>query len=396
MAVAIFLYDLAAQFYYLRGPLFTANAAWAWSPWVGAGLGALCLGWRRAANPALTALALLHYVVTLKNGRLYTEGDAWLWLMVLAFLAIPAKDSPIESYWVGVLKLVGFCVYFFAGLHKIIVPDWRTGIALQNVFLDHDLINARYSFVAETPWMYFLSAWITLFQRLVVPWGLWSSRRELRLVSAGLLALMHYSYMVIMNLGTFSWVGILFLAPFFFDRGHGPNYCRWPKKTRPFDAALAGLAASALIFFPLIHWTKTFGLKTPESVAAISDSGAPGFLLHWGMFAITSLNRYQPVLIFQTCTGRRLVDDQIFWDFGESRDYFRRRALKNALGAQLLVQAQASELEKRVIENTRELVGTKRVVILQITHDAEKVFYDSGEQKVAECPSVLEPVKRAK
>jgi Vitamin K-dependent gamma-carboxylase len=100
-----------------------------------------------------------------------------------------------------------FLVYFFAGVNKLVfgwIP-WTTGVALQNLAVDssfHDFargMNVPY-------WISLVLCYVTLLQRLVVPFGFFFRRG--RIWSVLILGTMHVGYAILMNVNLFPLIGI--------------------------------------------------------------------------------------------------------------------------------------------------------------------------------------------
>ena len=105
------------------------------------------------------------------------------------------------------MVLLQFSVYFYAGVNKLLdgwVP-WITGVALQNLAFD----SSMHEFVRGTHVPYWLSlilCYVTLAQRLIVPFGLFFMRY--RLLSVLILGAMHIGYAILMYVNLFPLVGI--------------------------------------------------------------------------------------------------------------------------------------------------------------------------------------------
>ena len=88
------------------------------------------------------------------------------------------RDNPaLSSTYAWLVVLLQFCVYFYAGINKLLdgwVP-WTTGVALQNLAFD----SSMHEFVRGTHVPYWLSlilCYVTLVQRLIVPFGFFFMR----------------------------------------------------------------------------------------------------------------------------------------------------------------------------------------------------------------------------
>ncbi len=124
------------------------------------------------------------------------------------FSLVKWRDDPVlASTYAWLVVLLQFAVYFFAGINKLIygwVP-WTTGVALQNLAFD----SSMHGFVRGTHVPYWISVflcYITLLQRLVVPFGFFFRRG--RIWSVIILGLMHIGYGILMYVNIFPLVGI--------------------------------------------------------------------------------------------------------------------------------------------------------------------------------------------
>jgi hypothetical protein len=122
----------------------------------------------------------------------------------------PAKwrENPVlASTYAWLVVLVQFTVYFFAGVNKLIDGwgPWTTGVALQNLAVDssmHDYARGIY-----VPYLVSLIlCYVTLFQRLVVPFGFFFMRY--RGWSVLILGAMHVGYDLLMQVAIFPLIGV--------------------------------------------------------------------------------------------------------------------------------------------------------------------------------------------
>lgn len=118
------------------------------------------------------------------------------------------RDNPsLASAFAWLVVWIQFLVYFFAGVNKLVfgwIP-WTTGVALQNLAVDssfHDF--ARGTHVPY--WISLILCYVTLFQRLVVPFGFFFKR--CRFWSVLILGTMHVGYAILMNVNLFPLIGI--------------------------------------------------------------------------------------------------------------------------------------------------------------------------------------------
>jgi hypothetical protein len=117
--------------------------------------------------------------------------------------ANPAMDSAFA--WLVVW--LQFLVYFFAGVNKLVLGwiPWTTGAALQNLAIDssiHDFARGMH----VPYWISLVLCYVTLVQRLVVPFGFFF--RRWRMWSVVILGTMHVGYAILMNVNLFPLIGL--------------------------------------------------------------------------------------------------------------------------------------------------------------------------------------------
>jgi hypothetical protein len=124
------------------------------------------------------------------------------------FCLVKWRNNPaLASTYAWLVVLLQFCVYFYAGINKLLdgwVP-WTTGVALQNLAFD----SSMHEFVRGTHVPYWLSlilCYVTLLQRLVVPFGFFFMRS--RFLSVLILVTMHIGYAILMYVNLFPLIGI--------------------------------------------------------------------------------------------------------------------------------------------------------------------------------------------
>ena len=124
------------------------------------------------------------------------------------FSLVKWRNNPVlSSTYAWLVVLLQFCVYFYAGINKLLdgwVP-WTTGVALQNLAFD----SSMHEFVRGTHVPYWLSlilCYVTLVQRLIVPFGFFFIRY--RFLSMLILVTMHIGYAILMYVNLFPLVGI--------------------------------------------------------------------------------------------------------------------------------------------------------------------------------------------
>ena len=390
LLVLILVFDLTFQVVYLRGPLFTIPQITQWAPWLGAILGLGALIWTPGRRPLIALLALLHYAVTCTSVHMYStsEADSWVWLLALVLVCIPDDGAMTEDFWVGVLKLVGFLVYFFAGLNKAIHWEWWNGQTLLTIIRDPSVTKGPFQIFASMPKVCMVLGWVTLFQRLVVPWGLFSSRVLVRRICAGILVAMHISYMFTLDVGTFSWVGILYLSLFFFPNAPSKNgYFHWPPANSA-RLATASLFAGFLVLMPLLAFAGKFGFPGADLESAMTPRG---FGMRWNMFAESFVKTPLITYSIKTCSGQLLGDENVYWNFGSNTSYFRRRFLVRMMDYEIFSEAShgytgtPGPLEEKLIQNFPEKIAERRVQIFSFGQRDKKLEYDSGSQVLSDC-----------
>jgi hypothetical protein len=118
------------------------------------------------------------------------------------------RENPrLASAFAWLVVWLQFLVYFFAGVNKLVLGwiPWTTGVALQNLALDssiHDFARGMY----VPYWISLILCYVTLIQRLVVPFGFFFMR--FRFWSVLILGTMHIGYAILMNVNLFPLIGI--------------------------------------------------------------------------------------------------------------------------------------------------------------------------------------------
>jgi hypothetical protein len=138
---------------------------------------------------------------------LVSPADEWERSEAGLSLARWRDNPPLASAFAWLVVWLQFLVYFFAGVNKLVfgwIP-WTTGAALQNLAVDssfHDFARGT-----QVPyWVSLILCYITLLQRLVVPFGFFF--RRFRLWSVLILGTMHVGYAILMNVNLFPLIGI--------------------------------------------------------------------------------------------------------------------------------------------------------------------------------------------
>ncbi len=212
--VAIFLNSKPAVWLLLlSAPAVVALFLWGCRRWIQCAVGV----WMSFTMLAMTSLlgmfdstadiwlnyTLLTYVLT----ALITSTDDWE-KQEPGFDRNRWRENPtIRSTYAWYLVFVQFIVYFYAGVNKLVFgwEPWIHGTALQNLAVDSSMRD--YAKGIQVPHLVSLVfCYITLFQRLVVPFGFFF--RRLRIWSALILGTMHIGYAILMHVAIFPLVGL--------------------------------------------------------------------------------------------------------------------------------------------------------------------------------------------
>jgi hypothetical protein len=116
-------------------------------------------------------------------------------------------DATLNSSFAWLVVWLQFLVYIFAGVNKLVLgwAPWTSGAALQNLAIDSSMRD----FVrgVHVPfWISLVLCYVTLLQRLVVPFGFFFRRG--RFWSVLILGTMHLGYALLMNVNLFPLIGI--------------------------------------------------------------------------------------------------------------------------------------------------------------------------------------------
>ena len=116
-------------------------------------------------------------------------------------------DPALNSVYAWLIVLLQFSVYFFAGINKLVDgwQPWTTGVALQNLAFD----SSMHEFARGTQvpyWISLILCYVTLLQRLVVPFAFYFQRY--RFWSVLILGSMHIGYAILMYVNIFPLIGM--------------------------------------------------------------------------------------------------------------------------------------------------------------------------------------------
>jgi hypothetical protein len=210
----VFLSQPAAIWsYFILSPVAVALYVWGRFRWLQVSVGA----WIWFSMVGMTAHATV----------MMSTADFWLsWcfiLYVVAALITPPgqweisqpgfsldrwrQNPTIYSEYAGLVVLLEFTVYFYAGVNKLVNgwTAWVSGVAIQN--LSADLSMHDYARGIHVPFFISLAlCYITLFQRLVVPFGFFIMRY--RGWTVLILGAMHVGYDLLMQVAIFPLIGV--------------------------------------------------------------------------------------------------------------------------------------------------------------------------------------------
>ena len=161
---------------------------------------------------------------------LVSPADEWEKSEAGLSLARWRDDPPMASAFAWLVVWLQFLVYFFAGVNKLVLGwiPWTTGVALQNLAIDSSIHDfARGTHVPF--WISLVLCYVTLIQRLVVPFGFFFMRY--RFWSVLILGTMHLGYAILMNVNLFPLIGIASLLMILPPRM--PNLPRASSKASP-------------------------------------------------------------------------------------------------------------------------------------------------------------------
>ena len=208
-------------------------------------------------------------------------------------------DPTLTSTYAWFVVLLQFAVYFFAGVNKLIdgwVP-WTTGVALQNLAFD----SSMHEFVrgSHVPyWISLILCYVTLLQRLVVPFGFYFKRY--RIWSVLILGAMHIGYAILMYVNLFPLVGLASLLMILPPRASplvrtSPRQPHKMKKTfqRNDQTTLAQSGAICLFSLWLLFESTRLTVSNPMPLKINSWS-----CLAWRMFADGGVMSWEVAVYF--------------------------------------------------------------------------------------------------
>jgi len=155
-----------------------------------------------------TADIWVHYVFLMYTlAAALSPGNAWERSEPGLDLALWRTNPTLTSTYAWLIVFLQFTVYFFAGVNKLVLGwvPWTTGAALQNLAFDSSMREFARG-VAVPIWIALPLCYVTLAQRLVVPFGFYV--RRFRVWSVLILGTMHLGYAILMYVNLFPLIGI--------------------------------------------------------------------------------------------------------------------------------------------------------------------------------------------
>jgi hypothetical protein len=176
--------------------------------------------------------------------------DVLLWIMFVALLFDHEGRNPCRR----IVQVSVAACYFYAGLSKILFPDFINGCSFESIFNDG---QSWASFFHPQPmprtwWLVF--SWLTILGELFLPVALFVKKtRRIALISA---VIFHMGIALLLDqfLLNFTWVMWAGLVAFADKKGEDENTPKmstlaWPPK-RKVEAVLAAVFSLFLILFP--------------------------------------------------------------------------------------------------------------------------------------------------
>lgn len=139
----------------------------------------------------------------------YNGGSDRMSLLILFCLSL--KTLAPDQYWrelaVGYLALQLVLSYFISGWVKVVNPEWRSGVALCDVFqFSAYPVSESLRSLAQSPRLLFTMAWCVMIFELVFPFALFS--QESLIVALFIAAMFHFSNACFFGLNRFFWIWI--------------------------------------------------------------------------------------------------------------------------------------------------------------------------------------------
>jgi hypothetical protein len=296
--------------FFLASPLVMGLFIWGRHRWLQVAVGS----WVSVSMISMSALAgifcttadiWVHYVfLTYTLTAVLSPGDSWGKSEPGLDLALWRANPTLESTYAWIIVGLQFTVYFYAGVNKLVfgwVP-WTTGAALQNLAFDSSMHEFARG-VAVPLWIALPLCYVTLLQRLVVPFGFYV--RRFRFWSVLILGTMHLGYAILMYVNLFPLIGIscllMILPPSDPEAVSQAAGRPVPKKAPP---AAAGGGLRTWTITCLVLWLVLEPIRIMNSGDFLAWEGKFMVVPVWRMFAdggVTSGGKWQIVL--QTNAG---------------------------------------------------------------------------------------------
>jgi Vitamin K-dependent gamma-carboxylase len=232
----------AVWIFFLASPLAIAIYLWGRHRWLQFGTGL----WISFSMISLSAVAgvfntnadiWVHYAfLTYCLSALFSTDETWE-RCESGFSRDRWNENPaLNSTYAWLIVLLQFTVYFYAGVNKLVFGwgPWTGGTALQNLAFDSSMHEFARGIVPPF-WLSFILCYVTLFQRLVVPFGFYV--RRFRLWSVLILGAMHIGYAILMYVNLFPTIGIACLLMILPPRPEGHGATEAPKPAQKKKAA---------------------------------------------------------------------------------------------------------------------------------------------------------------
>jgi hypothetical protein len=213
--IALFLDGKAVVWIiFLASPLVAGLYLWGRRRWLQFAVGC----WMSASLIAMTALV----------DFFHSTADVWVNFVFIAYCltALVSSNEEWEKYesgfslskwkadpilastYASFVVVVQFSVYFFAGVNKLVDgwDPWTKGLAIQNLMAFDNSVHEFARGIHVPFWLSLVLCYVTLFQRLVVPFGFFFKRY--RMWAVLILGTMHIGYAILMYVNLFPLIGI--------------------------------------------------------------------------------------------------------------------------------------------------------------------------------------------
>jgi hypothetical protein len=285
--------------YFVLAPMAAALFIWGKHRWLQLGVGfwlwlsmiGLCA---RASILMSTADFWLNWCfISYVVAGIVTPGARWEKSQPPVSRALWRENPIVASEYVLLVVLVQFTVYFYAGINKLHDgwTPWIYGTAIQN--LSFDLSMRDYARGMPVPfWISAIFCYVTLFQRLVVPFGFFVMRY--RGWAVLILGAMHVGYDLVMQVAIFPLVGLSGLLLVIPPRELASPLFSWPslKRSKKLRHYIKSMAGPELGFAPRALLVAVMVVLLVQPIAnTVLEPALPywniklGTLTHWTMFS---------------------------------------------------------------------------------------------------------------